>query len=132
VSTVAHDPSEFSAPSNAIVERFIPHQPVIDKATVVVCHGGMGIVQKSLSAGVPMCVVPGGRDQFAVAERVVAINAGTSLMPFGLDVAELRSAILHAMTLTDGAKRAAEGFARTGGAVAAADALEGLVGAVAR
>jgi len=81
VTTAAHDPSRFDAQANAHVERWLPHQPVIDKAACVVCHGGMGISQKALAAGVPVCVVPFGRDQFEVAKRVTAADAGTMATP---------------------------------------------------
>jgi UDP:flavonoid glycosyltransferase YjiC (YdhE family) len=129
VSTVAHDPSGFTAPSNAIVERFVPHMPVIDRAACVVCHGGMGITQKALAAGVPLFVAPGMRDQTAVAQRVVEIGAGTTLSLAELDAEATRGAIKEAMTMTEGAQLAADGFASAGGKSAAADAIEGLVGA---
>lgn len=47
--------------ANARVERFVPHGVVLEHAAAVVCHGGMGIVQKSIAAGVPLVVVPFGR-----------------------------------------------------------------------
>jgi UDP:flavonoid glycosyltransferase YjiC (YdhE family) len=87
----------------------------------------MGITQKALAAGVPVCVVPFGRDQFEVAKHVTAAGAGTAVMPDQRTPAALRSAIHQAMTMREGAQRVAAGFARTGGAPAAADALETLV-----
>ena len=72
VTTAAHDPSGFPAPPNARVEGFLPHGPIIARAVCVVCHGGQGITQKSLAAGVPPCVVPFCRDQFDVARHVEA------------------------------------------------------------
>lgn len=53
----------------ARVERFVPHGPVLECAAAVVCHSGMGIVQKSVAAGVPIAAVPFGRDQPEVARR---------------------------------------------------------------
>ncbi len=47
---------------NACVERFGPHGPILRRAAAVVCHGGMGVTQRTLAAGVPVCVVPFGRD----------------------------------------------------------------------
>ena len=41
--------------------------PILEIAACVVCHGGMGITQKALAAGVPVCAVPFGRDQPEVA-----------------------------------------------------------------
>jgi MGT family glycosyltransferase len=126
-TSVAHDPERFDVPANARVERRLPHGPVIERAACVVCHGGMGITQRALAAGVPVCVVPFGRDQFEVAGRVTAVGAGTQVPPDALTPEALRSAIHEAMTMRAGAQRAATGFARAGGAPAAADALESLL-----
>jgi MGT family glycosyltransferase len=126
-TSVAHDPERFDVPANARLERWVPHGPVIERAACVVCHGGMGITQKALAAAVPVCVVPFGRDQFEVAGRVTAVNAGTQLLPDALTPEALRAAIHDARTMGAGAERVAAGFARAGGAPAAADALEALL-----
>jgi MGT family glycosyltransferase len=127
VSTVAHDPERFDVPANARVVRWLPHGAVMRKAACVVCHGGMGITQRALAAGVPVCVVPFGRDQTEVAARVAATGAGTQILPDALTPAALRAAIHEAMTMRAGAQQIAAGFARAGGASAAADALESLL-----
>src|SRR6185437_965317 len=63
VATLAgHDPAGIQVPGNALVERYLPHAPLLERASCVVCHGGMGITQKALANGVPVCVVPFGRD----------------------------------------------------------------------
>jgi len=84
----------------------------------------MGMAQKTLAAGVPACVVPFGRDQFAVGARVAELGAGTCVPPDALDPGSLRAAVHQAMTMRSGAQRVAEGFAHAGGARAAAEALE--------
>ena len=94
---------------------------------MVVCHGGMGITQKALSAGVPACVVPFGRDQFDVAHRVAELEAGTAVPPSDLSPESLRAAIRAAAALRAGAARVATGFAAAGGAPAAADRLGSLL-----
>ena len=60
------------------VERFVSHAAVLERAAAVVCHGGMGIVQKAIAAGVPIAAVPFGRDQPEVARRVVEAGAGVA------------------------------------------------------
>lgn len=80
VTTASIDPKSFRTPANAHVLRFVPHSLVLRKAAAVVCHGGMGITQKSLLAGVPVCIVPFGRDQLEVARRVELAGAGTRLL----------------------------------------------------
>jgi UDP:flavonoid glycosyltransferase YjiC (YdhE family) len=84
----------------------------------------MGTTQKALAAGVPVCVVPFGRDQPEVARRVVVAGAGTRLPAARLNPTRLRQAVREAMTMGDGAARIASAFADAGGAPAAADALE--------
>ena len=126
VTTAGVDPSSFTPPPNARVERFVPHRPVLERAACVVCHGGMGITQKALAAGVPVCVVPFGRDQFEVARRVEVADAGTRLPAGRLRPDRLRAAVREAMTRKAGAERIASAFAAAGAPKAAADALEEL------
>ena len=126
VTTAGVDPSSFTPPPNARVERFVPHRPVLERASCVVCHGGMGITQKALAAGVPVCVVPFGRDQFDVARHVEVAGAGTRLPASRLRPDRLRAAVREAMSKKAGAERVAAAFAAAGGPRAAADALEAL------
>ena len=121
------DPASFDVPSNARVERFLPHGPLLDRAACAVCHGGMGITQKALARGVPVCVVPFGRDQLETARRVDLAGAGTRLPAQRLKPGRLRAAIREAMRRGEGARRMADAFEQAGGATAAADAFESLL-----
>jgi MGT family glycosyltransferase len=127
VTTAGVDPSSFTPPPNARIERFVPHGPVLERAACVVCHGGMGITQKALAAGVPVCVVPFGRDQFDVARHVEVADAGTRLPASRLRPDRLRKAVREAMGKRAGAERIASAFAAAGGPRAAVDALEELL-----
>jgi MGT family glycosyltransferase len=127
VTTAGVDPSSFTPPPNARIERFVPHGHVLERAACVVCHGGMGITQKALAAGVPVCVVPFGRDQFDVARRVEVADAGTRLPASRLRPDRLRKAVREAMGKRAGAERIASAFAAAGGPRAAVDALEELL-----
>jgi MGT family glycosyltransferase len=127
VTTASVDPSPFTPPPNAHVERFVPHQPILERAACVVCHGGMGITQKALAAGVPVCVVPFGRDQFDVARHVEVADAGTRLPASRLRPERLRSKVREAMGKKDGAERIASAFASAGGPRAATEALVKLL-----
>jgi len=104
--------------------RFVPHDVVLDRAVCAVTHGGMGATQKALAHGVPVCVVPFGRDQFEVARRVEAARCGTRLPAKKLSPLRLRAKVREAMTMTDGAKRVAAGFVATGGVARGADLFE--------
>ncbi|WP_310785740.1 glycosyltransferase [Mycobacterium sp. Z3061] len=48
---------------------------------VAVCGGGHGMVAKALLAGVPLVVVPGGGDQWEIANRVVRQGSGRLIRP---------------------------------------------------
>jgi MGT family glycosyltransferase len=128
VATVAHDPSAFDAPPNASVVRWFPHGPLLDRAACVVCHGGMGVTQKALAAGVPVCVVPFGRDQFDVAQRVVETGSGTMVPPDSLTPEALRDAVHQAISLRAGASAVRQGFRRAGGPELHADVIEAVAG----
>jgi MGT family glycosyltransferase len=120
------DPSSFSLPPNGRIVKFLPHSPVLKRAACVVCHGGMGITQKALASGVPVCVVPFGRDQFDVARHVEVADAGTRLPSRRLRPDRLRAAVREAMGKKGGARRIASAFDAAGGPRAASEALEKL------
>ncbi len=120
----AGDPAAFQAPANAHVERFISHRAVLERAACAITHGGMGSTQKALAYGVPVCAVPFGRDQLEVARRVEVARAGTRLPARRLRPDRLRAKVREAMACTEGARRIAAAYAATGGASAAADAVE--------
>jgi UDP:flavonoid glycosyltransferase YjiC (YdhE family) len=84
----------------------------------------MGATQKALARGVPVCVVPYGRDQFEVARRVEVVQCGTRLPAKKLSASRLRTKVREAMTMGDGARRVAAGFAATGGTARGADLFE--------
>ena len=113
--------------ANARLEHFVSHGPVLERAAVAITHGGMGATQKALAHGVPVVVVPFGRDQHEVAARVVAAGAGVRLSRKDLTPEKLRAAVRTALARKDGAQRVAAGYAAAGGAAAGADALEELV-----
>jgi UDP:flavonoid glycosyltransferase YjiC (YdhE family) len=127
VVTVAAGPSGFEAPTNARIEGFVPHGPVLSRCACVVCHPGIGITQKALAAGVPVCAVPFGRDHLEVARRVEIARAGTRVPGWRLSPEALRDGVRGAMTMRSGARRIAEAFAGAGGPAAAADAFEELL-----
>jgi MGT family glycosyltransferase len=125
VATVpAGQPDEFATSPGATVLRFVPHGVVLNRAVCAITHGGMGATQKALAHGVPVCVVPFGRDQFEVARRVEVARCGTRLPAKNLSPLRLRAKVRNAMTMTDGVKRVAAGFVATGGVTHGADLFE--------
>ena len=125
-TTAAHDPGAFSAPPGSKVLRYVAHEEILKRAACVVCHGGMGITQKALAAGVPVVIVPFGRDQHETARRVEVAGAGVRLRRRRLRVDTLRDAVQRATELLAGAQAVARASAAIGGPGAAADGVEGL------
>jgi MGT family glycosyltransferase len=75
----AIDATALNALPNVTVLAHAPHREVLPHAAAVVTHGGHGTVVKALAAGVPMVLLPHGRDQDDTAVRVTARGAGIAL-----------------------------------------------------
>ena len=54
---------------------------LLTHADVVICGGGHGMVAKTLLAGVPLVVVPGGGDQWEMANRVLRQGSARLIRP---------------------------------------------------
>lgn len=64
---------------------------LLEHADLAICGGGHGMVAKALLAGVPMVVVPGGGDQWEIANRVVRQGSAQLVRP--LDAETLAAAV---------------------------------------
>lgn len=124
VTTAGANPEALPRREDAVVRRFLPHRPLLERADVAICHGGMGVTQKALAHGVPVCVVPWGRDQLDVAAHVVEAGAGVRLSRRRLSPERLARTVELALSCRAGAQRVREGFEATGGSAAAADSLQ--------
>jgi MGT family glycosyltransferase len=102
----AVDSAVIVAPPNVTVTRWVRHADVLPHCSAVITHGGHGTVMKALTAGVPLVVVPLGRDQPDNAARVVHAGAGTRLRKKA-SVSALRAAT--ARVIDDPRYRAAAG-----------------------
>ncbi|BBX71276.1 glycosyltransferase [Mycolicibacterium psychrotolerans] len=120
-------PEDMTDRPHVTIRRFVDHDLVLARTVCAVTHGGMGGTQRALARGVPVCVVPYGRDQFEVARRAEVAGCGTRLPARRLSVPRLRRKIHEAMTMGPGAARVAEGFLATGGVARAADLFEQLM-----
>jgi len=116
LQTLAEEPVNvvvtlFRVPANAHLERFMADRAILEHASCAVTHGGMGSTQKAPARGVPVCVVPFGRDQLEVARRVEVAQAGTRLSAAYLRPDRLRAKVAEPTTCTKGARRIAAAFA---------------------
>ncbi|MEZ0364777.1 glycosyltransferase [Mycobacterium sp. pUA109] len=81
---------------------------LLRRADVVVCGGGHGMVTKTLLAGVPLVVVPGGGDQWELANRVVRQGSGRLVRPLTADaLVAAVNAVLSLPRYGEAARRAA-------------------------
>lgn len=70
-------------PANVHVMGYTPHSKVLPHCRLVISHAGHGIVMKSMYHGIPMVLLPWGRDQPGVAVR--AERMGTTVVVPKLD-----------------------------------------------
>lgn len=125
VATVPAGSAALPVTPNATLLGFTPHGELLARASCAITHGGMGATQKALAAGVPVCAVAFGRDQFEVARRVEEAVAGARLPSWRLRPGTLRAKVRQAMSRKPGAERVARSFGAAGGADAAAKTFEG-------
>jgi len=83
---------------------------LLSRADLLICGGGHGTVAKSLLAGVPMVVVPGGGDQWEIANRLVRQGSAQLVRPLTADalVSSVRD-VLGSPHYRDAAVRAGAG-----------------------
>ncbi|MBF6296706.1 glycosyl transferase [Nocardia amamiensis] len=84
---------------------------LLSHASVVVGGGGHGLLAKSLSAGVPIVTVPGGGDQWELANR--AARQGSSIVVRPLSPGALRAAVEEILAVPGYTKAAEAAAAHT-------------------
>lgn len=70
------DAAELPLPADALASPWIPQIPVLERASLMVNHGGTGTVKECIYLGVPMVSYPIGRDQPETVRRVVHHGLG--------------------------------------------------------
>jgi MGT family glycosyltransferase len=108
------DIGTLQAPDNVHLLRSAPHNAVMQDVSLVISQGGHGTVTRALVNGVPLLILPMGRDQGDNAARVACKGAGLRLPPTASE-AEIASAAARLILAPD-FRRAAR---RLGNAVAA-------------
>jgi UDP:flavonoid glycosyltransferase YjiC (YdhE family) len=108
-----------TVPANARLEQFVPHSAVLKRSGLLVSHAGHGIVVKARYYGVPMVLVPWGRDQPGVAARAAALGVAEVVTRDDLTGPRLAAAI-HRVLSTP---RYQENASRTAGRLQTRDAV---------
>lgn len=80
-------------PDHVHLSDFVPHSAVLRDCRLVISHAGHGIVMKALHHGVPMVLVPWGRDQPGVAARAEALGVATVVPREACDDASVAQAV---------------------------------------
>jgi zeaxanthin glucosyltransferase len=80
-------------PAGWLVREFLPQVALVERSSLVVTHGGNNSVTESLTAGVPMLVLPFSTDQFTGAAAIENAGLGLVLDPNTATVTALRVAI---------------------------------------
>lgn len=122
------DRSDFVAPPNTVIERFVPHDQVMPLADVLVTQCGAGTLAKALSVGTPLVCIPIMADQPGIAALVVARGAGVRLSPRARpqQIGDAIMRVLGEPRFREAAQKLASRISREDGALDAAVELERL------
>jgi UDP:flavonoid glycosyltransferase YjiC (YdhE family) len=82
-ATIAAICTRAGLPTGSVVTGLARQDRLLASGEVatVICGSGHGILAKSLSHGVPVVTIPGGGDQWELANRVSRLGAGTLVRP---------------------------------------------------
>jgi len=75
----ALDAAGVRVPDNVTVVPFADHDELLSSCAAVVGHGGLGTTLRALAHGVPLLLMPLGRDQVLTAGRVAQLGMGVRL-----------------------------------------------------
>lgn len=123
---------ETRVPTDAIVMSEIPQLEVLDVVDAVICHGGHNTICEALLRGRPLMVAPLSYDQPANARLVQRCGAGLVVPARRSNAQTVADGLTHLLAdpaFRQAARRVGDDLREGGGAVAATDALEGLVAA---
>lgn len=113
-------------PSNFVVVPFAPQIKLIERASVVITHGGVNSVNETFTYGKPMLLVHWGGDRMEFAQRVAYQGAGISLDVDKATPRRIKKAVLE-LLMQPRYARASEGIMQSyrscGGAKTAAGLL---------
>lgn len=118
-------------PDDVIVREWVPQLAVLEHASAFITHAGMGGCAEGLWHGVPMVAVPQASDQLVNGPRLAEIGVAEHLPAEEVTPQRLREAVLRVASSESVAARCGEekrAARSAGGAPAAADVVESLIG----
>jgi UDP:flavonoid glycosyltransferase YjiC (YdhE family) len=105
------DGPDLTVPPWAVVGRGRQDE-LLAGADLVICGGGHGMVSKTLLAGLPLVVVPGGGDQWEMANRVVRQGSAQLVRPLTSEALTAAAGeVLSSPRYRDAARRAGDSVA---------------------
>jgi UDP:flavonoid glycosyltransferase YjiC (YdhE family) len=125
------DPSSLRAPTNAQVERFMPHTAIMARASLVIGHGGHSTTMLALAHDLPLVIMP----MFALGDqptvgRIVERLGAARVLRKTASPREIRAAILQLLPAgphREAARVLGAQLRERDGAVEGADALERIL-----
>jgi len=124
------DPGELSPPENAHLVPFADHDALMERASLVVGHGGHGTTMRALSHGLPIVGIPAMMsDQVPITQLIEEWKVGRAL-PLDAEMTQIRSAaqeVLTDPTFGERARERSSALAEPDGAQLAADSVESLL-----
>lgn len=124
------DPADLMAPPNAHLVPFADHDALMQRATLVVGHGGHGTTMRALRHGLPVVGMPAkGADQVPITRLLEEWKVGVA-PPGDATVEQIRSAVEHALSdpsIRTAAEDRARALSDADGAQLAAASLVSLI-----
>jgi MGT family glycosyltransferase len=123
------DIADLQAPKNVHLLHSAPHDAVMKEVSLVVTQGGHGTVNRALIHGLPLLVMPMGRDQGDNAARVEAKGAGLRLPPSAseADIAVAASRLIREPQFRECARRLGDAVKADMAASALVSEMEAIV-----
>jgi MGT family glycosyltransferase len=66
-------------PKNISIFTYVPQTQLLTDVDIFITHGGLNSTQEGLLSGIPIIVIPQKYDQFDIAKRLEALEAGIYL-----------------------------------------------------
>jgi UDP:flavonoid glycosyltransferase YjiC (YdhE family) len=105
---VSHDDLQ-RVPPNVLLFNYVPQSQILEKASVLITHGGLNTIKDALLLGTPMIVFPGLYDQPQNSGRVVYHGLGLTSNMRSVTVDEVR-ALIERVAETDSYRERVRAF----------------------